>query len=266
MSVELVEYDNTPFIVYRIWVMLSNGICGKQIIIDDIVTNYIITPNCDIYNIKTEYLLKPFINKDGYYSINIQLGNRGNYKTRRLHRLFALAYIPNPENKPVINHIDGNKINLDPSNLEWTTYSENNLHAFATGLKLPTKQDPETCNLTTHTVDEVRFVCDLLQRGVSPKRISKDYKFGYDFVQKIRRGITWTNISKDYDFPDIKRYSEVFTPDEMKKMNHYFSLGYSVREVIEAMNFEFNEHIRGNVKHQKKRYQLEQERKMTSLS
>jgi HNH endonuclease/NUMOD4 motif/AP2 domain len=52
-----------------------------------------------------------------------------------LHRLVAKAFIPNPERKRTVNHIDGNKANNHVSNLEWATYSENLLHAHATGLK-----------------------------------------------------------------------------------------------------------------------------------
>jgi hypothetical protein len=52
-----------------------------------------------------------------------------------LHRLLALAFIPNPENKPEINHIDGNKHNPALGNLEWVTSSENQYHAFRTGLR-----------------------------------------------------------------------------------------------------------------------------------
>ena len=255
MPIELIEYDKTEYIEYKKWIMLTNGICGKQIIIDNIETNYIITPDANVFNIYTEYKLKAFINNHGYYSVNIQLGKRGSYKTRRIHQLLGLAYIPNPEHKPAINHIDGNKLNLKLTNLEWVTIAENNKHARKTGLVVPHTLDPEKSFFTQHSIQEVRFVCDLLQSGMSPKKISRTYNLGYDFIQKIRRGVTWTNVSKDYDFPDVKRYSEIFTPEEQDKMNYYFSEGYSVREVIKLMNFEYNESIRGNVKHQKKRYE-----------
>lgn len=55
-------------------------------------------------------------------------------KVYRLHRLVALVFLPNPENKPVVNHIDGNKLNCNVKNLEWTTYKENTIHAMNTGL------------------------------------------------------------------------------------------------------------------------------------
>lgn len=69
-------------------------------------------------------------------------GTSGNYYTfgtcasgtKLLHRIVAEAFLPNPLNKPVVNHIDGNKRNPHLSNLEWSTHSENSKHAHATGL------------------------------------------------------------------------------------------------------------------------------------
>jgi hypothetical protein len=52
-----------------------------------------------------------------------------------LHRAVALAWIPNPNNYPVVNHKDGDKLNCCSANLEWTTHSENSKHAHDTGLQ-----------------------------------------------------------------------------------------------------------------------------------
>lgn len=64
----------------------------------------------------------------------VKLWKDGVMKTYLVSRLVAIAFIPNPENKPTVNHIDGNPWNNNVDNLEWATYKENNNHAFKTGL------------------------------------------------------------------------------------------------------------------------------------
>lgn len=68
----------------------------------------------------------------GYYMAN--LNKDGLQKSIKVHRLVAEAFIPNPENKPSVNHKNGNKLDNNVYNLEWATYSENKRHAHDTGL------------------------------------------------------------------------------------------------------------------------------------
>ena len=70
----------------------------------------------DIKNLKTNKLLKQKIDKYGYKCIGFYLSGCKKYKT--IHRVVAENYIPNPENKPQVNHKDGNKLNNHVSNLE----------------------------------------------------------------------------------------------------------------------------------------------------
>lgn len=63
-----------------------------------------------------------------------KLCKNGIAKFKKVHRLVAESFIPNPENKPQINHIDGNKQNNNIYNLEWVSNRENMQHAFSTGL------------------------------------------------------------------------------------------------------------------------------------
>lgn len=65
-----------------------------------------------------------------------KLSYKGTTVCVKLHRLVAQTFIPNPENKPQVNHIDGNKANNNVGNLEWVTNSENQSHATRTGLKI----------------------------------------------------------------------------------------------------------------------------------
>lgn len=73
-----------------------------------------------------------------YYTVSLYKNNAG--ESTSVHRLVAKTFIPNPENKPCVNHIDGNKHNNHVENLEWVTYSENILHAYATGLVKPVQK------------------------------------------------------------------------------------------------------------------------------
>lgn len=71
------------------------------------------------------------IDRAGYYTV--RLSKFGKVNTYYVHRLLALAFIPNPEMKPRINHKDLNKLNNSLENLEWVTHSENILHAYKNG-------------------------------------------------------------------------------------------------------------------------------------
>lgn len=97
-------------------------------------------PNYRIYNDGTvrnskDEIKTPYKNKHGYMTVNLY--NNGKSSSKRIHRLVAEAFIPNPYNKPEVNHLDGNKTNNYVGNLEWSTKSENMQHAYKTGLNKP---------------------------------------------------------------------------------------------------------------------------------
>lgn len=73
-------------------------------------------------------ILKP-IPKDGYQCVDL-FNNTGRHKRVRIHRLVAIAFIPNPENKKFVNHKWGKRDDNRVTELEWCTRSENNLHAY----------------------------------------------------------------------------------------------------------------------------------------
>lgn len=93
-------------------------------------------PQCKIMSLKK--------NPGGYSCVALHKPNSGGKcKYRMVHRLVAEAFIPNPENKKAVNHIDGDKSNNLVANLEWVTYSENSIHAVRIGLSTPSQRQKD---------------------------------------------------------------------------------------------------------------------------
>ncbi|HJX49856.1 MAG TPA: NUMOD4 domain-containing protein [Candidatus Nanoarchaeia archaeon] len=100
--------------------------------------------NGRIYYNRKEKILKIQMDSRKYYCL-IFLYKMNIKKVFLIHRLVAHAFISNPKNKPEINHKDGNKQNNKSNNLEWSTSSENKIHAFKTGLRIFYNQKPFIC-------------------------------------------------------------------------------------------------------------------------
>ena len=94
-------------------------------------------------------------NSKRYWRVGVQINNR--QKHLAIHRLVAKAFIPNPDNLPQINHIDGDKNNNKVSNLEWCNNGHNQAHAWKNSLKDITKMS-EHSSLRKLTVEQVRFI------------------------------------------------------------------------------------------------------------
>lgn len=93
---------------------------------------YAVNERGEIYSLRKGRTLTPKANYDGYLRIQLWSANQCEYVS--IHRLIAETFIPNPHNKPFVNHIDGNKKNNDVENLEWCTQKENIAHAWEKGL------------------------------------------------------------------------------------------------------------------------------------
>lgn len=130
--------------------------------------------------VKSEYqILKPKKGNQPYYSVS--LSREGKVDFRRIHRLVAQAFVPNPEGKGVVDHIDNNKLNNMVDNLQWMTVKENTSKAFSEG-RMPTGEQVLGSKLTKVKVLEIKALYNLgditqallgEQFGVSRQQISK---------------------------------------------------------------------------------------------
>lgn len=122
--------------------------------------------------------LTPNQHPQGYLRLGLRA--KGVRKHFNVHRLVAQAFIPNPDNKPFVNHIDGNKANNRVENLEWCDQSENMLHAYNTGLKDPSH--PKA--VEQYTLDG-EYVCSYSSREEAAKAVGA---WGCNINKAINRG------------------------------------------------------------------------------
>jgi hypothetical protein len=109
---------------------------GKQVEFKPVIgfeDRYLVTSDGKIFSLYLNDYLKPFFSKGGYVRVKLNFGDRS--KKFMVHRLVAQAFIPNPEDKLCVNHIDFNRANNKLDNLEWVTHSENMKHTVEAGHK-----------------------------------------------------------------------------------------------------------------------------------
>jgi DNA-binding transcriptional regulator YiaG len=143
------------------------------------INDYEITKNGDVINKKTGRKVKPQINGRGYYRVSI------GKKLKFVHRLVAEKYIPNPDNKPQVNHIDGNKLNNRVENLEWVNNQENHDHARKIGLL----KRGENCSWSKLSQDQVNFIRE--HSEISSREMAKVFGISNSHVREIRRNESW---------------------------------------------------------------------------
>lgn len=141
----------------------------------------------------TTHILKPFLDRNGYLTCTLRVNRK--QKPINVHRLVAKAFIPNPDNKPQVNHIDGCKWNSCFSNLEWATREENMCHADITGLRMmPQGEDNSQAKLTTEQVVLIRENPD----NLSCKQLAELFAVSDSTIGEIQRGLRYRNAGGHY--------------------------------------------------------------------
>jgi len=132
-------------------------------------------------------LVKPQIHKKSG-RVYFNLTWRGVTKSVLVNRVVAIRFLPNPDNLPQVNHIDGNKENNALGNLEWSSGSDNELHAHRTGLKSGRGSANSNAKLTSSIVEEIRASDEDFQV------LADRYSVSRSTIHNVKKGITWRHL------------------------------------------------------------------------
>jgi NUMOD4 motif-containing protein/HNH endonuclease len=136
--------------------------------------------------------LKPKPTYKGYLLVNLSIGAKMHKKS--IARMVAKTFLPNPENKPEVNHKDGNKKNNRVRNLEWATTKENANHAVRAGLRLgPRGILHGDCKLTEIQVLEIREKAKTRKHGFVSKT-AREYGVSHQLISAIIHRRIWKHI------------------------------------------------------------------------
>ena len=140
-------------------------------------------------------ILKPYLTN---IYLAVDLLDRCVRKFSSIHILVAKAFIPNPENKPTVNHENGNKFDNCISNLSWATYKENNEHAYDSGLKR-TGENNVQARLTNEEVAYCRKVHVKGDKDFGRNALARKFGVTPQSMAFILSGKTYKNVEQDVD-------------------------------------------------------------------
>ena len=147
--------------------------------------------------------------RNGYYVVNLRKNHT--YNVYPVHRLVAKAFIDNPCNLPTVNHKDGNKHNNNVTNLEWASYSENNIHALKNGLRIPRGTRVRQMDFDGSVIAEFKSVSEASRfTGVGRAVISHCV----NNRTKSAGGFLWSKMDKCNDYlEDESTAGDEFPPE-----------------------------------------------------
>ena len=159
--------------------------------------DYMVSNHGRILSLKTLTFMEGTHTENGYVRIKLR-DDEGKPHMKAKHRIVAESFCSNEENKPFVNHIDGDKDNNHSSNLEWVTSKENTSHAIEHGLIYTVCENSCFAKINNETAHRI---CQLIDEGeLNLKQIANLLNVGYDCVKKIHAGNSWKLISRQYNF------------------------------------------------------------------
>lgn len=172
--------------------------------------------------------------KNGYFSVNLNI-SAGKYRAMLVHRIVAITFIPNPENKPQVNYKNCDRGDNRVENLEWVTAKENTVHAIKFGSRdFSLDKHPRT----SLTVEDVLAIYDRLLLGESSVKIAKDFKVLPSCVADISKRRTWAECTKHLpDIGDLTVRSRI-SDDDVHKICVGLQSKMTAKDIIKSLGAE----------------------------
>jgi len=147
----------------------------------------------------SERVMKPAPDNGGYLRTMLKRDSDGKFCTIKVHRIIALTFIDNPENKATVNHKNGIKSDNRVSNLEWNTISENILHAYKNNYMTQKGECNSNATLSDSEVLEIRENYQYGRKsrhdgGLTKLQIAEKYNTTFTVIKRIIQGKTWKHL------------------------------------------------------------------------
>lgn len=193
---------------------------------------YLVSNYGEVKNIKTDKISKGTVNKNGY--IKISLTKDGKLSNKLIHRLVAEAFIPNTDNKPMVNHIDENPSNCMVNNLEWVTANENANHGT---------RNYRISKIKSSTVCEYDLCGNIIRIWKNPRFVADYYNISTRVVQLSCKNKTFISIGRAFRYfnlgDELQLSIQPCTDKELDKLKH----GSRSHYIDEQINNPNKEHI-----------------------
>lgn len=149
-------------------------------------------------NKKVEKIMSPALDGAGYFRTMLKRDSDGKFCTVKVHRLVAQTFIPNPLNKPQVNHINGIRNDNRLTNLEWVTNAENIKHSFKIGLSSNKGEKNPAATLTDAQAKEILANYKFGKKnkdGITKKEIAQQYNVNVCVIRDLVMRKTWKHLS-----------------------------------------------------------------------
>jgi hypothetical protein len=183
-------------------------------------TRYSATRNGDIYSHYSNRFLKPSSNNNGY--LRVCLYNNNEHQDLLVHRLVAITYILNPENKPCVNHKDRDRTNNNVDNLEWCTHSENNEHS---------RQFTKVDTYRKYSFEEAHQIIKYTMDGWRAKDIATALGIPLGGVKQVVFGDSYQDIRREYPWEERPTKSRTISDEIVLKICRMLEQRLSYKEI-----------------------------------